>query len=154
MMKDILDLIVIAETKLDSSFPSNQFTISGFRNSIRLDSSSNSGGILIYIKEEILFKKIEGLEIPRDIQAIPIEISIRKQKWLLLPIYRNSRQSSKYFADNLGRIIDKFAQSRDNFLIIGDFNIVIGDKVMSTLINTYQLFSLYKGEACFKTSKG
>ena len=31
---------------------------------------------------------------------------------------------------------------------------VIGDKVMSTLISTYQLSSLYKGETCFKTSRG
>ena len=44
---------------------SNQFTISGFRSPIRLDVSSNSGGILVYIKEDILFKKIEGLEISK-----------------------------------------------------------------------------------------
>ena len=154
MMKGMLDIIVIAETKLDSSFPSNQFTISGFKSPIRLDISSNSGGILVYIKEDILFKKIEDRDIPRDIQIIPIEINIRKQKWLLLPIYRNPRQDPKYFADNLSRIIDKHTPSRDNVLIIGDFNMVIGDKVMSTLISTYQLFSLYKGETCFKTSRG
>ena len=80
MMKGMLDIIVIAETKLDSSFPSNQFTISGFKSPIRLDISSNSGGILVYIKEDILFKKIEDRDIPRDIQIIPIEINIRKQK--------------------------------------------------------------------------
>ena len=154
LMKDLLDIIIIAETKLDSSFPSNPFTISGFRSPIRLDISSNSGGILVYIKDDILFKKIEGLEIPRDIQAIPIEIDIRKQKWLLLPLNSNPRQGPKYFVDNLGRIIDKYTPSRDNVLIIGDFNIVIGDNVMSTLIITYQLFSLYKGETCFKTSRG
>ena len=139
MMKGMLDIIVIAETKLDSSFPSNQFTISGFKSPIRLDITSNSGGILVYIKEDILPKKIEDRDIPRDIQTILIEINIRKQKWLLLPIYRNPRQDPKYFADNLGRIIDKYTPSRDNVLIIGDFNMVIGDKVMSTLISTYQL---------------
>ena len=78
-----LYFLVIAEAQLNSSFPSNRFTISDFKSQIRLEISINSGGILVYIKEDILFKKIEGLDIPRDIQAIPIEINIRKQKWLL-----------------------------------------------------------------------
>ena len=30
----------------------------------------------------------------------------------------------------------------------------VGDKSMSTLISTYQLYSLYKGATCFKTTKG
>ena len=30
----------------------------------------------------------------------------------------------------------------------------VGDKAMSTLISTYQLYSLYKGATCFKTTKG
>ena len=77
---------------------------------------------------------------------MPIEINIRKQKWLLLPIERNPRQYPTYFIDNLGIVIDKYTLSRDNFLIIGDFNMVIGDKVMSTLVSNYELFSLYKGK--------
>ena len=107
MMKNLLDIIVVGETKLDSSFQSNQFTISGFRIPIRPEISSNGGGILVYVKEDILFKKIESLEVPRDILAIPVEISIKIQKWLLLPMYRNPRQDPIYFADNLGGIIEK-----------------------------------------------
>ena len=154
MMKNMLDIIIIAETKLDSSFPSNQFTINGFRSPIRLDINSNSGGVLVYVRKDICHKKIEDLEIPKDIQTIPIEINIRKQKWLLLPIYRNPTQDPRYFIDNVSRIIDKHTPSCENFLIIGDFNMEVGDKAMSTLISTYQLYSLYQGATCFKTIKG
>ena len=40
-----VDIIVVAETKLDSSFPNCQFMINGFGQPIRLDISSVSGGI-------------------------------------------------------------------------------------------------------------
>ena len=55
----------------------------------------------------MMMMKIEGLEVPRDIMAIPVEISIKIQKWLFIPMYRNPRQDPIYFADNLSRIIDK-----------------------------------------------
>ena len=142
------------ETKLDSSFPSSQFTINGFKEPIRLDITRNSGGLLVYSREDILCRKIEGLEIPKDIQAIPIEINIRKQKWLLLPIYRSPTQDPCYFVDNVCRIIDGSTLSRENVLIIGDFNMEVGDRALSPLINAYHLFNLLKGPTCFKTSRG
>ena len=154
MIRDKLDVLIIAETKLDSSFPSSQFTINGFKAPIRLDITRNSGGLLVYSREDILCRKIEGLEIPKDIQAIPIEINIRKQKWLLLPIYRSPTQDPFYFVDNVCRIIDGYALSRENVLLIGDFNMEVGDRALSPLINTYHLFNLLKGPTCFKTSRG
>ena len=72
MTRDKLDVLVMAETKLDLSFPSSQFTINGFKASIRLDITRNSGGLLVYAREDILCRKIEGLTIAEDIQAIPI----------------------------------------------------------------------------------
>ena len=68
-------------------------------------------------------------------------MNIGKQKLVLLPIYRNLKQDQKYSIDNFGRIINKHTPSLDNALLIGDFNMVIGDKVMSTLDSTYELFS-------------
>ena len=139
MIRDKLDVLIIAETKLDSSFPSSQFTINGFKAPIRLDITRNSGGLLVYSREDILCRKIEGLEIPKDIQAIPIEINIRKQKWLLLPIYRSPTQDPCYFVDNVCRIIDGYALSRENVLLIGDFNMEVGDRALSPLIKYLSL---------------
>ena len=44
---------MISETKLDASFPNNQFTINGFTAPYRLDRNANGGGILLYIREDI-----------------------------------------------------------------------------------------------------
>ena len=49
MMEERFDVIVIAETKLDLSFPSSHFTIIGFRFPIRLEIKNNSVRILVYI---------------------------------------------------------------------------------------------------------
>ena len=46
MIQDHIDILVIAETKLDASFPNNQFLIPGFKTPYRLDVSEKSGGLL------------------------------------------------------------------------------------------------------------
>ena len=73
---------------------------------------------------------------------------------MLLPIYRSPTQDPCYFVDNVCRIIDGYALSRENVLLIGDFNMEVGDRALSPLINTYHLFNLLKGPTCFKTSRG
>ena len=46
-------------------------------------------------------------------------------------------------------IIDKHTPSKENVLLIGDFNMEINDKEMGKLINTYNLFSLFNETKCF-----
>ena len=47
-----VDIHLISETKIDSSFPTAQFKIEGYT-TYRLDRNSNWGGILLYIREDI-----------------------------------------------------------------------------------------------------
>ena len=48
-----LNILMISETKLDSTFPSNQFTIEGYAAPIGFDRNSRGGGILLYMREDI-----------------------------------------------------------------------------------------------------
>ena len=154
IMSNKVDILIIAETKLDSSFRSGQFMINGFRQPIRLDVSSNSGGLLVYIRNGIISKQFKDLEIPSDIEIVPVEINIRKQKWLLLPVYRNPSQNQTYFVDNISRIIDRYSASRENLLILGDFNMEVNDTALVPLVEAYKLYSLVKGPTCFKSKRG
>ena len=45
----IFDILIINETKLDASFPVNQFFINGFSIPYRLDQNRNGGGIIINV---------------------------------------------------------------------------------------------------------
>ena len=64
MIDNNIDIICISETKLDESFPASNFTIPGYSSPFRLDVSSTSGGILVFIKEHIPSKLLNKLKIP------------------------------------------------------------------------------------------
>ena len=53
LIKDKIDVFLISEKKLDSSFPSGQFTIEGHTTPFRLDTNQSGGGLLLYVREDI-----------------------------------------------------------------------------------------------------
>ena len=53
LIKDKIDIFLISETKLDSSFPSKKFVIKGYSPPFRLERNQNGGGLLIYVREDI-----------------------------------------------------------------------------------------------------
>ena len=144
MIKTDLDVVIIAETKLDKTFPKNQFLIKGFGEPFRLDVTSNRGGLLDYVRHGIIAKELPVTNFPNDIQVIPIELSIRKQKWLLLPIYRPPSQDQKYFVDAISVIIDKYSAKLEYVTLIGDFNMEPNDSNLVTLTRDYNLYNRIK----------
>ena len=44
-----IDVFFLSETKLDETFPSNQFQIEGYKN-FRLDRNCYGGGVCMYVK--------------------------------------------------------------------------------------------------------
>ena len=75
---------MISETKLDESFPVSQFLISGFENPIRLDRSSSGGGIMLYMREGILFKLLKSSDLSTSTEAFLVEVKINKKMAFLL----------------------------------------------------------------------
>ena len=84
-----LDIFVIAETKLDSSFPESQFILPGMRNPFQLDVTSRKGGSLVFVNNNIPSKYLRTLHLPGDkVHAIPFEINIKQHKLLFPSIHR------------------------------------------------------------------
>ena len=48
MVKDNIDLLMVSETKLDSSFPQTQFIIEGIAPPFRYDRNSH-GGLILFL---------------------------------------------------------------------------------------------------------
>ena len=48
-----IDILVITETKIDSSFPNSQFGIEGFSMPYRFDRNRLGGGIIVYVRDDI-----------------------------------------------------------------------------------------------------
>ena len=73
---------MLAETKLDFSFPSVQFLITGFHHTFTLDINGRSGDLLVLAKGRVL----TFFYLPIDIKTIPFKIDLRKEKWLFVSI--------------------------------------------------------------------
>ena len=55
IVKNKIDILCISETKLDDTFPSFNFFISGYSAPYRLDRSGNGSGILLCVREDYYF---------------------------------------------------------------------------------------------------
>ena len=52
-IKGNVDLLMISETKLNDTFPNDQFVIEGFYAPFRLDRNDKGGGIMLFVREGI-----------------------------------------------------------------------------------------------------
>ena len=107
---DNVEILTIAETKIGSSFPTAQIRLANHRTPYRLDISNNSGGILVYVRSNIPTRQLNCGNVCKSIQAVPFEMNLRKEKRLVISIYRPSSQNSKFFLNSLTSIIDHFTK--------------------------------------------
>ena len=77
IIKNNIDILVLTETKLDSSFPFTQFDIDGYIQ-FRLDKKNDAGGIIIYIREDIPCRELNNHLLSNNVEGIFLEINLRK----------------------------------------------------------------------------
>ena len=58
-----IDILMIWQTKLDSSFPIGQFLINGYSEPFRIDRNSQGGGIMLYEREDQNFWELKRLQL-------------------------------------------------------------------------------------------
>ena len=63
-----------------------------------------------------------------------------------------SPQDSEFFLNALFIILDHFAKTYDNYLIMGDFNLELHDKRLGYFLNSNNFVNLLKTNTCFKGS--
>ena len=140
----------IAKTKIDASFPSAEFALEGYHSPYRLDISNRSGGILVYVKSSIPTCRTSYGNLCREMQAVLFEINLRKEKWLVISIYHPPLRNSEIFLNSLTMMIDSFACSCDNFLIMGDFNMEPSDPFLTCFCDSNSIINLIKDNTYFK----
>ena len=101
-----VDVLAIAETKIDSSFTSNKLLAAGYKKPLRLDLTSRSGGLLVYVKSDILIRQLSNHTLDDGIEIIALELNLRKRKWLVIFIYRNPKTDKDIFIQNLSNTLD------------------------------------------------
>ena len=146
MLHNNLDILLISETKIDSSFPTAQFQIEGYT-TYRLDRNANGGGILLYIREDI---PSTLLNFDMSIESFFIEINIRKKKWLLVGTYNPNKNLISNHLKEIGKNLDNYSSKYDNFILLGDLNSEPTESAVKDFCEIYSCKNLIKDKTCFK----
>ena len=152
IVKSNLDIFLISETKIDSSFPNKQFQIECYK-LFRLDRNSNGGGLLLYVNEDIPGKLITNFNFPKDIEILCFEFTIRNKKWLLIGIYKPPIKPNLTFIEQLSKSLDFYSATYENIIVIGDFNMTLDENIMKEFCSTFDFKSLIKEPTCFQSTK-
>ena len=87
MLSEVLGVLMITETKLNDSFPEQQFHIKGFNIPFRLDCNRYGRGLLLYVRNNINAVFLKSYVFPDNIEAFSIEILLKSCKWLICCSY-------------------------------------------------------------------
>ena len=85
-----------------------------------------------------------------DIQAIPFEINLRKEKSLFISVYKPPSLNNQYFCYSLSELLDFYSSIYDNKVVFGDFNLEISHPVMLSFMINKNFINLVKGNTYFK----
>ena len=128
MAQNNIDILAIAETKLDSSFPSAQFLFHSYKTPYRKDGIKHGGGLLVYVKEDIPCSQLTNPPVHDLLDIIAVELNFWKQTWLLIVVYKSPSISDTALFEQMSNVIDHYLQKYQNIVLIGDFNIEPADK--------------------------
>ena len=148
--QDTVDIIIISETKIDDSFPCNQFRMEGYQEPFRIDRNLYGGGIILFIRDGVSCKEMKNPALPSKVEGIFIELNLRKTKWVLTVGYNPRKENISYFLDEVSKVLDKHIINYDNLLVIGDFNCTISEVALQRFCEIYDLENLIKQPTCYK----
>ena len=141
---------MISETKVDDSFPLNQFMIDGYASPFRIERSSEGESIIIYVREDILAKRLGDAPFPKEYEGMFIEINLRSHKSLLFGGYNNQKVNILSFLKEIREKLNIYTVKYEDILLLGDFNSEVGENEMSEFCEDYNLKNLVEEPTCFK----
>ena len=145
-----VDILMLSETKLDSTFPSTQFLINVFSVPHRLDGNSKGGGISLYVRDKIIVLPLNRYSLPPHIEILFFELNLRNRKWLVCCSYNPHKNLIKEHLRVLTEGIQFYSKDYENILLMGDYNADITETNMSSFCEIYHLTDIIKQPTCFK----
>ena len=97
LISDSVDILCIAESKLDESFLNSENALKGFKKPYRLDVTASSSRLLIYVNASLPSKIINRYDFQKDVQCNAMELNVANKKYVIFCIYRRPKQNINYF---------------------------------------------------------
>lgn len=152
----LLDIFAISETKLDSSFPTAQFSNPGY-NVFRKDKTKNSGGLMIHVRSEIPARRRPDLE-STSVETIVLETIFDSKKWACVIAYRSPSITDNVFIEEMHSTLDSIIANYDNVVIMGDLNYDLlrntskNPAPLIDIMDAFNMVNLVKDPTCFMVS--
>ena len=117
-----LDIITISETFLSQSTKSTELKLPGFHDIMRRDRPTFGGGVAVYIRDSIPYKRITQSE-HISLEQIWFQISTKEGKVMICNVYRPPTYATfwEQFSSNLEKVKSENPNMK-YFLILGDLN--------------------------------
>ncbi len=152
----VFDIMAFSETKLGPSFFTTQFLVPGYKPPLRIDNSTQSGGLILYYKDNVQCVQRAQFNLP-SFECIVCDFKINDRTWCLFHIYRRPsrlKASLDLFYKEFLNSVDRAFIKYDNIIIMGDLNIDMFDsdfsKEFTSFTQVLDLKNLVKDATCFK----
>ena len=152
LIKSKLDIFLVSETKIDHSFPNQQFSIDGYK-MYRRDRNNFAGGLLFYVNENIPCRELKAEQIDSNFEIIFLEITMWTRKWLIIGLYKPPSQKEEYFFKDVGVVLNNYLSKYEHIILLGDFNLTISNKYLADFMTLFNLESLINTPTCFQSEK-
>ena len=124
-----IDILLISETKLNDSFPNGQFLMNGFQVPFRKDRTDKGGGLLLFMQEQIPCREL-NITFEHKIEAIFVEINLKKRKWLLICGYNPVKNEISIFLNCIESKLNELCLKYENIILMVDLNSEISEESM------------------------
>ena len=156
LSNNLIDMLAISETKLDDSFTNQQFVCTGF-NIHRYDYTGRSGGIMVFIRNDIPHRRRTDLECSmHGTESLVMECIVRKQKWIVITCYKSPSIKHEHFVESLDTMCATALSESSDVLIMGDFNINMmhTNVITRDICDVYGFHNVISNPTCFKSANG
>ena len=150
------DVLFLSETKVDASFPTAQFAVTGYK-CLRADRNSKGGGILAYIRSDLGHRRRTDIEalVLSSIESLIIEIIVRGEKWIFICLYNPHNRTKGVCCESIQNVLQTCES--ENFAMInvmGDMNVNLLQaneaKCLIDMMEITGLNNIIKDPTCFK----
>ena len=159
-VNNLVDMFALCETKLDNSFPIDQFSISNFI-CYRKDRTSHGDGLIFYVRSDIpQYRRCDIDNIADSLMAglefVVLEIILNsKERWLYVLGYKPPSVKSTHMLNAFNILCDELLNESQTIMILGDYNYdFLKQNDLGNACVSFDLHNIIKGPACSMTQQG
>ena len=112
-----MDIFLVGETKIDSIFLTSQFLMSGYSNVYGLDRNNKEGGIMLFVKDNLITFHLSGFCFSEKTEKFCVELNLGKRKWLIFCCYSPHKHLIKDHLLQIKNPIDSYSKSYEKSVL-------------------------------------